>query len=62
MARTKQTARKATMGAPTLSQKGQQGLGIEEAKSQGQMENPGGTGQVLLHYEKSEDIKNQLNS
>ena len=56
MARTKQTAKKATMGAPTLSQnearrqqQQEQGLGIGEAKSKGQMENPGGTGQVLVH-------------
>ena len=47
---------------PEGQQQQEQGLGIREAKSQGQMEDPGGTGWVLLHEEKSGDIKSQLNS
>ena len=53
MAKTKQTAKKATMGAPTLSQnEARRAAARARARCQGgkgQMEDPGGTGQVLLH-------------
>ena len=56
MARTKHTAKKLQQEhqhCPRMKPEGQQqqqkqGLGIGKAKSQGQMENPGGTGLVLL--------------
>ena len=55
MARTKHMAKKLQQEhqhCPRMKPEGQQQqeqeLGVREAKSQGQMENPGGTGQVLL--------------
>ena len=67
MARTKQTSRKSTSGAPMLSemkrecwQQQEQRLGTEEVKSQEQMpQSPKDTGQVPWHCEKSEGTNDQ---